>query len=65
MANPIGNSDGATELTLGVNWYWNRFFKIQFNYEHSWFDEPVQLGPAAKNLIKFDDALLTRFALVF
>jgi len=65
MANPIGNSDGATELTLGVNWYWNRFFKIQFNYEHSWFDQSVQLGPAAKNLIKFDDALLTRFALVF
>jgi len=65
MANPIGNSDGATELTLGVNWYWTRFFKIQFNYEHSWFDEPVQLGPAAKNLIKSDDALLTRFALVF
>jgi phosphate-selective porin OprO/OprP len=65
MASPFGNSDGATEMTLGINWYWNRFFKIQFNWEHDWFDQPVQLGPAKSNLIKFDDALLTRFALVF
>lgn len=65
MANPVGNTDGATEMTLGVNWYWNRFFKIQFNYEFDWFDQAVQLGPNKFNLIKSDDALLVRFALVF
>jgi len=65
LANPVGNTDGATEMTLGTNWYWNRYFKIQFDYEHDFFDQPVQLGPAPKNLIKYDDALLARFALVF
>jgi hypothetical protein len=31
LANPVGNTDGATEVTLGANWYWNRYFKIQFD----------------------------------
>ncbi len=65
MANPAGNSQGATELTLGINWYWNRQVKIQFNYEKSWFDQPVQLGPARSNLLTGDDAILTRFALLW
>lgn len=65
MANPAGNSQGATELTLGVNWYWNRQIKFQFNYEHSWFDQPVQLGPSRINLLNGDDAILTRFALLW
>jgi phosphate-selective porin OprO/OprP len=28
-ANILGNSDRA--WTFGLNWYWNRFFKVQFN----------------------------------
>ena len=65
LANPTGNSSGATELTLGLNWYWNRYFKMQFNYEHDFFDQPVQLGPLPQNLVKFNDALLARVALVY
>jgi phosphate-selective porin OprO/OprP len=65
FANPTGNSSGATELTVGINWFWNRYFKIQLNYEHDFFDQPVQLGPLPKNLLKYDDALLARFALVY
>jgi hypothetical protein len=31
LANPVGNSDDATEVAPGTNWYWNRYFKIRFN----------------------------------
>ena len=52
-------------MTLGVNWFWNRYFKLQFNYEYDWFDQPVQLGPLPQNLLKRNDALLARVALVY
>jgi phosphate-selective porin OprO/OprP len=38
----LGNADQAA--TLGVNWYVNRFFKIQANYIRETLDDPSQ-GP--------------------
>ena len=38
----VGNRDQA--VTLGVNWYINRFFKIQANFIREKLDDPVQ-GP--------------------
>ncbi len=63
LADPTSFSRGCTEMTLGFNWYLNRFVKIQFNYEHDWFDDPVALGSTKK--LRFDDALLTRFQFNF
>jgi phosphate-selective porin OprO and OprP len=65
LANPKLYSRGATEVTSGVNWYLNKFVRIQFNWEHSWFDEPVQLGTGPGGRTQHQDALGTRFQLVF
>lgn len=29
-----------TDLTFGVNWYLNRYFKTQFNYIHAFLNSP-------------------------
>ena len=31
---PTPNPGEQTNLTLGVNWYWNAYAKLQFNYIH-------------------------------
>jgi phosphate-selective porin OprO/OprP len=65
LANPLTNSNGATEMTLGFNWYLNRLVRLQFNWEHSWFDRPVQLGPTRANRLNEQDAIGTRFQVIF
>jgi phosphate-selective porin OprO/OprP len=65
LANPNGNSPGATELTLGFNWYLNAWVRMQFNWEHAWFDDPVRLGPGPQGLLGHQDTLLTRFQIIF
>jgi phosphate-selective porin OprO/OprP len=66
LADPTKYSHEATELTLGFNWYLNEWFRVQFNYEHDWFANPVLLGSSSPaNLTKSDDALLTRFQIIF
>ncbi len=45
-----------TDLTLGVNWYWNPYAKMQFNYIHSIQD--IRTGPRANTDIL---ALRTQF----
>ncbi|MGD9724103.1 MAG: OprO/OprP family phosphate-selective porin [Pirellulales bacterium] len=32
---PAPNPGSVNELTLGVNWWWNRFTRLQFNWIHS------------------------------
>lgn len=65
LANPSLNSKGATELTVGFNWYFNKWTRIQCNWEHDWFDDPVQLGASAANQVKNQNVLLTRFQIIF
>jgi phosphate-selective porin OprO/OprP len=65
LANPVGNSDRATELTLGFNWYMNAWVRMQFNWEHAWFAQPVRLGPGPDGLLRHQDSLLTRFQVIF
>ena len=65
LANPVGNSREASELTLGFNWYLNRWVRVQFNYEHAWFDTPVRLGPTPRGLLDHQDSLLTRLQVIF
>jgi phosphate-selective porin OprO/OprP len=65
LANPIGNSRGATEMTVGLNWYFNAWTRMQFNWEHAWFDGPVRLGPGVDGLLRHQDSLITRMQIIF
>jgi phosphate-selective porin OprO/OprP len=65
LANPATTSNGATEMTLGFNWYLNRQVRLQFNWERSWFDRGVQLGPGPAGLLGHQDAIGTRFQVIF
>lgn len=40
------NGRRLTDLTLGCNWYWNQYTKLQFNWIHSSLDD-VGLGNSA------------------
>ena len=65
LADPATNSPGATELTVGSNWYLTAWVRVQFNWERSWFDQPVRLGPGPQGLLTGQNALLTRFQVIF
>jgi phosphate-selective porin OprO/OprP len=65
FADPLVSSPGCTEMTLGFNWYLNKWVRMQMNYERSWFDHPVLLGLPPRGLLTHDDAVLTRFQVIF
>ena len=65
LADPTKYSSGATESTFGFNWYWNKWARSQFNWEHAWFDDPVRLGVASNRFLKSQDTLLARFQFIF
>jgi len=65
LADPARFSSGATESTFGLNWYWNKWARSQFNWEHAWFDDPVRLGTAPHPFLKSQDTLLARFQFIF
>ncbi len=65
LVNPKNNSNEAMEFTLGFNWYQNGWARMQFNYEHDMFGQPVLLGSTAANELKSQDSLFTRFQVIF
>jgi phosphate-selective porin OprO and OprP len=65
LVNPKNNSNEAMEFTLGFNWYCNGWVRMQFNYEHDMFGQPVLLGTTAANELKSQDSLFTRFQVIF
>jgi phosphate-selective porin OprO and OprP len=65
LASPKLWSRGATELTSGFNWYCNKWVRVQFNWEHASFDQPVQLGTGTSGKTQHQDSLLTRFQIIF
>jgi phosphate-selective porin OprO/OprP len=65
LADPTKYSSGALESTLGFNWYWNKWVRAQFNWEHARFDDPVALGNAAHLLTDHQDTLYCRFQFIF
>src|SRR5579863_8489801 len=65
LVNPAKNSNEAMEFTLGFNWYLNKWVRVQFNYEHDMFGQPVLLGSTPANLLSSQDSLFTRFQVIF
>ena len=65
LVNPAKNSNEAMEFTLGFNWYFNGWVRIQFNYEHDMFGQPVALGSLPENDLKSQDSVFTRFQIIF
>ena len=55
----------ATELTLGFNWYLNRFVRMQFNWEYARFASPVRLGIGPGGAIDHQNSFLGRIQIVF
>ncbi len=55
-------TDEAWAYTAGLNWYLNRNFKLQFNYERTDFDgKPTFAGKKRDH----EDVLLTRFQISY
>jgi phosphate-selective porin OprO/OprP len=65
LADPRRSAGGATELTVGFNWYLNAWVRTQFNWEHAWFDSDVRLGPGPEGLLDHQDTLMLRFQIIF
>ncbi|HET6323103.1 MAG TPA: porin [Planctomycetaceae bacterium] len=66
LANPNTTANVASEYTLGLNWYLNGYFRMQFNYEHDMFNRSVLLGTSvANNELRSQDTLFTRFQIIF
>jgi phosphate-selective porin OprO/OprP len=65
LASATGNSDGATEVTFGFNWYPNGFVKVQLNWEHAIFDQAVTLNTASGTMFRNSNTLMTRLQLAF
>jgi phosphate-selective porin OprO and OprP len=66
LADRTRSSRGATETTVGFNWYFNAWARMQFNWEHDQFDQPVVFNPSLPLLrSKYQDTLMTRFQIIF
>jgi phosphate-selective porin OprO/OprP len=65
LADPARHSNGATEMTLGFNWYLNKWVRTQLNWERAWFDQPVRLGPTNANRYSTEDTLMARLQIMF
>jgi phosphate-selective porin OprO/OprP len=57
-----GSTSKATAFTGGLNWYLNRNFKVQFNYEHTDFDQNLPLQGADRG---GEDVILTQFQISY
>ncbi|HEY7425234.1 MAG TPA: porin [Gemmataceae bacterium] len=44
IANPAFWANRATALDTGVNWYWNHYVRLYFDWQHSMFNRPVFLS---------------------
>jgi len=52
----------AWAYTAGLNWYLNKAFKLQFNYERTDFDGKPKFGTNTRD---HEDVLITRFQIAY
>ncbi len=65
LSDPNIYANAASELSVGFNWYLNSMVRVQFNWEHAWFNRPVLLGTSPNTFFRNSDTLLTRFQVIF
>jgi phosphate-selective porin OprO and OprP len=58
LASKPTSTDEAQNYTFGINWYLNRNFKFNLNYEHTDFNNDVEFGSSLRDK---EDVILTRF----
>jgi phosphate-selective porin OprO/OprP len=62
FASRTDSVSDANAWTVGLNWYLNRTFKLQLNYERTDFDHAIQLG---SQRFDHEDVFLSRFQVAF
>ncbi len=63
LADPNLWTNNLYTAEAGFNWYLNQYIKMQFNWQHAVFGEPVQYNATARQ--KTSDLFLLRFQLYF
>jgi phosphate-selective porin OprO and OprP len=63
LADPTASASDAKAFTLGLNWYLNKVFKAQFNWEHTDFNRKIKF--TGEDPRDHEDVLLTQFQLSF
>lgn len=63
--DPDRSATAATETTLGVNWYLNRWVRFQLNWEYAHFANRVRLGDKPADRLNHQNAFVSRFQIVF
>jgi phosphate-selective porin OprO and OprP len=61
LANPATAAQAAREQAVGVNWYMNRYVKLETDYEHSGF----RMSPGAATPLHSENVLMNRIQLAF
>lgn len=64
LADPARSSREAATLDLGLNWHWNEYVKLIFNWQRGMYGSPVDLDNADGPL-SHSDVFLMRFQLYF
>ncbi|MBX6314761.1 MAG: porin, partial [Isosphaeraceae bacterium] len=63
LADPNLWSNRVYAIDLGVNWYWNQYIRVLFDWQHAEFGDPVLYRPGG--LQKTSDLFLIRFQVWF
>lgn len=56
------STSGALAYTAGINWYLNRNFKVQTNWEHTEFNDDVEFGSGTRG---HEDVIIARFQISY
>lgn len=63
LADPDLWTNRLYATDLGINWYWNQYIRVLFNWQHAEFGSPVLFRPGG--LQKNSDLFLIRFQIWF
>ncbi len=60
-----GGASGASDVTLGVNWYLNNNVKLTLNWVHTSFDDDIEVGSTSgtgrtRTNVREEDAVMVR-----
>jgi len=66
FASLSDSARNAREVTVGLNWYLNRFLKWQINFGHTWFDGGAKgSDPGSTGNRSAENVVVTRFQVAY